>query len=422
MQKVSYDAIGETLYTGTLSNGLTVYVIPKPGFCKKYAFFATNYGGADRRFLIDGQWRDTPAGIAHFLEHKLFDTETGNALADLAANGAQPNAFTSSELTAYYFECTEGFDENLKTLLSFVSVPYFTEESVQKEQGIIGQEIDMMEDTPDYAVYYNLLRGLYGAHPVRDMIGGTKESIAQITAQTLYDLHGAFYRPSNMVLCVAGDVNPERVLEIAGEILPDACDPVPEKDYGPVDQIPVVRAKTEVTMEVSKPLFLTGTRTPPGARGRACLHQELVGSLAVIYLVGESSPLYLELYNQGLITADFSTHYTCGRGHAFTAFGGESRNPDQVLEKLQAEIRATLMNGIDEDRFNRLKRGVYGTVIKGLDTMEGLCYDQTECHFFGTTALDRLSVLETVTSADMLAFIAENLQPEQFALSIVRPR
>ena len=227
MVSKEYPRIGEKIYHAELPNGLHIYVDRRPEFQKSYAFFATNYGGMDMKFRLDGQWRDTPAGVAHFLEHKMFDTEDGNALQDLAANGASPNAFTSSALTGYYFESTEKFCDNLKILLSFVSIPWFTQESVDKEQGIIGQEIRMVEDDPDNQVFYGLMECLFDHHPIRVPIAGTQESISHITADTLYACHKAFYTPSNMVLTVAGDVEPEEVVRIAREILPKAwrCPP-----------------------------------------------------------------------------------------------------------------------------------------------------------------------------------------------------
>ena len=186
MVSKEYPRIGEKIYHAELPNGLHIYVDRRPEFQKSYAFFATNYGGMDMKFRLDGQWRDTPTGVAHFLEHKMFDTEDGNALQDLAANGASPNAFTSSALTGYYFESTEKFCDNLKILLSFVSIPWFTQESVDKEQGIIGQEIRMVEDDPDNQVFYGLMECLFDHHPIRVPIAGTQESISHITAYTLY--------------------------------------------------------------------------------------------------------------------------------------------------------------------------------------------------------------------------------------------
>ncbi|MCL2588484.1 MAG: insulinase family protein [Oscillospiraceae bacterium] len=422
MQETRYEILGETIYSGKLENGLTVYVIPKPDYEKKYAFFATSYGGADRRFQLDGLMQDTPAGIAHFLEHKLFDTETGNALADLAANGAQPNAFTSSEMTAYYFECTEGFEENLKTLLEFVSIPYFTEESVGKEQGIIAQEIRMYEDDPGSVMYYNFLKGLFAVHPVRDSIAGTVESIGEITAQTLYDLHRAFYRPSNMVLCAVGDIVPTEVLEMARKFLPADYHEPPVTDHGAVDVQPVICDRTEAQMAVSQPMFMCGTRVPASEPGEAYLRQELTGHLAVQYLAGKSAPLYVRLYSEGLISSDFACGFLAGRSYAVTEFAGESRDPDKVLDEIRAEALRVQTKGLDEERFTRLKKATMGQLIRSLDSAEELCYGQTEAHFKGANILDQQAILATITAADVQDFITQYLQPGQFAISIVNPK
>ena len=220
MKEMTYHRIGETAVWQTLPNGLPVCVIRKRGYARKYAFFATRYGGMDLRFQLDGQWLDTPAGIAHYLEHKMFDTEDGNALQELAKNGAEPNAFTSNAITGYYFDSTEHFEENLRILLSFVSIPYFTDESVEKEQGIIGQEIGMIEDNPEWQVYKRLMQALYHTSPARVSVAGSVESISHITAQTLYDCHKAFYTPANMCLVAVGDLDPASVFSLAEEVLP----------------------------------------------------------------------------------------------------------------------------------------------------------------------------------------------------------
>ena len=232
MKETFYERIGEAVCRERLSNGLEVCVVPKPGYAKKYAFFSTRYGGMDMRFRLDGVWHDTPAGIAHYLEHKMFDTKDGNALQELAKNGAEPNAFTSNAMTAYYFDSTEHFEENLRILLSFVSIPYFTDESVAKEQGIIGQEIRMIEDNPDWQIYTRMLRAMYHRHAARTSIAGTVESIAEITADTLYDCHKAFYTPANMILTVVGDVDPAEVVRAAREVLPRESGPAIPRDYG----------------------------------------------------------------------------------------------------------------------------------------------------------------------------------------------
>ena len=220
MELLQFPRAGEKIFHEVLENGLNVFVFPKPEFQKSYAFFATRYGGMDTRFCLNGQWQDTPAGIAHYLEHKMFDTKEGNALQELAKNGAEPNAFTSNAMTGYYFDSTSHFDENLEILLSFVSIPYFTGESVAKEQGIIAQEIRMIEDNPDWQIYARMLRALYSVSTARTSIAGTVESISRITAETLYDCHKAFYTPSNMILTVVGNVDPVKVSDLARRILP----------------------------------------------------------------------------------------------------------------------------------------------------------------------------------------------------------
>ena len=232
MDKKLYPRIGEEVIWETLDNGLPVCIVPKQGFSRKYALFATRYGGMDMRFELNGQWLDTPAGIAHYLEHKMFDTKDGNALQELAKNGAEPNAFTSNAITCYYFDSTEKFYENLEILLSFVSVPYFTDESVEKEQGIIGQEIGMIEDNPEWQVYKQMMQALYRSSPARTPVAGSVESISHITAQTLYDCHKAFYTPANMCLVVVGDVDPETVLATAKRVLPAESGAIIRRDYG----------------------------------------------------------------------------------------------------------------------------------------------------------------------------------------------
>ena len=301
MDKKLYPRIGEEVIWVTLDNGLPVCIVPKKGFSRKYALFATRYGGMDMRFRLDGQWLDTPAGIAHYLEHKMFDTEDGNALQELAMNGAEPNAFTSNAITCYYFDSTEKFYENLEILLSFVSVPYFTDESVEKEQGIIGQEIGMIEDNPEWQVYKQLMQSLYHTSPARTPVAGSVESIREITAQTLYDCHKAFYTPANMCLVVVGDVEPQQVLDIARRVLPKDSGELIERDYGVEEPTEAARAYAEERMEVSMPSFLVGFKCPPQHGGEEQHRFAAIGELACDVLMGESSPLYARLYSQGLL-------------------------------------------------------------------------------------------------------------------------
>lgn len=422
MKSKGYDLIREQVFSEKLENGLSVFVIPKRGYNKSYAFFATDYGGADRRFKLGNQWIDTPMGVAHFLEHKMFDTKDGNALTELSANGASPNAFTSSDMTAYHFESTEKFEENLEILLSFVSVPYFTPESVQKEQGIIGQEIRMTEDDPDYAVYYGLMKALYRHNPLRDSVAGTVDSIAQITSETLYNCHQVFYNPSNMALCVAGDVDPDRILAIARRILPKDAGEIPQRDYGPTESLDPESSRMEKEMEVSIPIFLMGSKCGPVKSGKEYLKQELTGMLALDILAGHSSPLYLSLYKEGLINSGFSATYEASAGAAYIMAGGESSDPDKVFEAFRKEAALLAEKGPNISLFDRLKKAMTGRQIRALNAFDSICYNYARGYFRGYDAYEALEILNGITPEDITAFVRSSIRPEQMAISIVRPR
>lgn len=421
MKLKEYKTIGEKVYSEKLPNGLSIFVMPKYGFNKSFAFFATNYGGIDRRFKLQDQWIDTPAGVAHFLEHKMFDTKDGNALTMLSEKGASPNAFTAADMTAYHFESTENFEEILKILLHFVSEPYFIQESVQKEQGIIGQEIRMIEDNPEIVVYYNLMKSLFKNNPVRDSVAGTIGSIAEITSDTLYDCHRVFYNPSNMVLCVAGDVNPEAVISIARSILPVEPGASPLRDYGEPERPQPETPKTETFMEVSLPLFITGTKIMSTANGSDLLRQELIAELALDLIAGRSAPLYIKLYREGLLNSSFSASYESVAGAAYVMFGGESRNPEVVKDEIQNEINRILLHGADQKLFERQKKALLGKNIRALNSFDNICYNYAHGYFNGYDAYDTVERLQSITSSDIQLFLQENLNADHFAISIVRP-
>lgn len=420
MKCKEYPGIGEKVFSEKLENGLSVFVIPKPGFNMKYAFFATDYGGADRRFRLAGKWIDTPEGVAHFLEHKMFDTKDGDALMKLSANGASPNAFTSSDITAYHFICTDRFEENLRTLLSFVSVPYFTKASVDKEQGIIGQEIRMTEDDPDFAIYYLLLKSLFRSNPIRDSVAGTVESIAEITADTLYDCHKVFYNPSNMALCVAGDVDPEAVVKTAREVLPKEAGEVPERDYGPEESDYPVSMKAERIMEVGMPMFLTGSKLRLPGSGKEILRQELVASLALEILMGRSSKLYAGLYSEGLINSGFTAEYESAAGAAYLLCGGESNDPGAVKREIELASGEVANRGIEESVFQRFKKAAAGKMLRELNSFESICYGMASGSFRGYDFYEAPGILDGITSGDVTSFICENITPEKLAIAIIR--
>ena len=420
MRESFYERIGESCQREKLANGLSVCVVPKPGYRRKYAFFAARYGGMDVRFRLDGQWRDTPAGIAHYLEHKMFDTREGSAMQDLAKNGAEPNAFTASAMTGYYFDCTEHFEENLKILLRFVSTPYFTQESVDKERGIIGQEIRMVEDNPDWQIYQQLLQALYARHSCRIPIAGTVESIADITPQTLYDCHKAFYTPGNMVLTVVGDVRPERVFEAAERILRRESGPEIERDYGREPEA-VCRRESGRRMEVSAPQCLLGCKCPAAERGESGYRTELLGDLAWDILLGESSPLYQRLYEDGTINGSFGGAFDTLPGAACLYAGGDCKEPGKVAEAILRETERLDREGIDPDYWQRMRRAAFGSTLRGLNSFENIAVGLAEGYFQGYDAFRFPRIYESIRQEDILAFLRENVREERMALSQILP-
>lgn len=422
MKHKRYEKLGEDLYSGQLRNGLTVNIAVKPGYSLSYAVFAANYGGAHRRFSLNGQMHDTPAGVAHFLEHKMFDMPDGsNALSVLSANGAQPNAFTSSGMTAYYFECTSGFEENLKTLLEFVSTPYFTDETVTKEQGIIGQEIGMVEDNPGYVIYNRLMRMLYEHNPIRDQVAGSVESIAEITADTLYNCHKAFYAPSNMALCIAADCDPERIFEIADSVLTREKSEVPRADMGEKEGLFPLSTCSEEHMEVSAPQFLIGAKLPPEANGYALLRQKLIAQLALRTVFGSSGEFYNRLYADSVLNRDYDYEADFTAGTATVIIGGESAAPQRVLSEINAEIRKIKESGIDNDAFETAKRASFGSRLRALESFDSICLSLVDGVFGGYCAFDSFDVLQSITREECESFLTQFMAEDRLAMSVISP-
>lgn len=422
MNERIFPGLGEKIYEDTLPNGLRIKVVPKRGFARSYAFFATDYGSMDTRFRLDGKNYVSPDGVAHYLEHKMFDMPDGNALQKMSQTGASPNAFTSYNITAYHFSCTSMFEENFRTLLRFVSQGYFTQESVEKERGIIAQEIKMYADNPASRVDENLFCAMYRNHPVRVPVAGTVESIQDITAQTLIDCHRAFYDPSNMVLCVVGDVDPRQIHDIALEILPKVPGGASERDYG--EKEPAAPDQHAITqeMEVSMPMFSVGFKGAEVPKGPQRLRQEIIGDLAGEILCGESSRLYQEMYESGLIDPGFGVSYSLVRELSMLCLGGDSENPQAVLDAVLEEAQRVVKEGVDEELFLRLKRSAVGRRIRGLDSFEGLCYRLALSDFDGYDYFTFPALYESITAEDVRQLIAREITPEQAVLSVILPK
>lgn len=420
MSKV-WTALRECMEERTLENGLRVCYLPKEGFSKTFAILATNFGSVDASFTIDGERHDTPAGVAHFLEHKMFEDEDGNALQKFARTGASPNAFTSHTMTAYHFSCTDRFEENLEILLKFVFTPYFTEENVAKERGIIGQEIGMMDDTPSWRLFCGLLEGLYRNHPVRVPIAGSVESIAQITPEVLYTCHRAFYSPKNMALIVCGTADFDEICRMAAQFSPAEAPEIGERHYG--DRREAVNELTvERRMAVSRPQFLLGFKDTPLAAGESRLRRALLGELAVRILCGDTAPLYAELYGKRLIGRDFDTDHMLFPEGAAAILGGESRDPEAARAAIEAETARLAREGVEQALFDRMKKALYGLWLRVLDVPEAYARQQAAAIFAGEDYADFAALCDTISPQDVQAVYARWAQRDRSSMSVIRPQ
>ena len=420
MQRFTFPNLGETLYKTVLPNGLSVAVVPRKGFNRKIAYFVTDFGAVHTEFTLNSKAYQVPGGIAHYLEHKMFDMPDMDVSARFASMGASPNAFTSYDVTAYYFNCTDHFEECLELLLQYVSTPYFTEASVEKEQGIISQEIGMNEDSPDTRVFENLVKAMYRVHPVTVPILGSRESIAEITPQLLEACHRAFYRPGNMLLCVVGDVDPEAVAATAERLLPEDTAQVTRVDSWQEEMTcnePLVRC----AMEVAMPMFQLGFKCEPLDKGEEAIRSEVVGELAAEALFGESSALYLRLYEQGLIDSSFGGGFDTLDGLSMLTAYGDSRDPEAVRDAILQEAGQLLKTGIPEETLLRMKRSALGRRIRELDSFDSTAFRVCAYHLSGFDYFRFPEIYSDITEKDLLDFLRRVVTPERCALSIIDP-
>lgn len=423
MEAVTYDRLQETLYRETMDNGLQVYVLPKPGFQKIYATFSTKYGSIDNHFRVEGQEEvKVPDGIAHFLEHKMFEEPQGDIFASFASQGASANAFTSFDQTVYLFSATEKIKENLETLINFVQHPYFTDQNVEKEKGIIGQEIGMYRDNPDWRVYFGLIEAMYRTHPVHIDIAGTVESIGTITKETLYTCYNAFYHPSNMLLFIVGGVDPEEVFKLVR-------DNQAGKDYKPQgsidrlfdkEQLDVNEKRRETKLPVSLPKCLFGFKeTKLGFSGKELIRRDLTTKLALDLLLGSSTRLYQKLYDMDLISDSFSHEYNSSNGYAFSAIGGDTKDPERLLEVITEEIKQVTAAGFREEDFERARKKKIGGYLRMLNSPENIAHEFTRYRFRGGDLFEVLPIYESLTLEEVNARLREHIDWNQMAVSLV---
>ncbi len=402
-------------------SGLEVLLYPMKGYSTAYALFGTKYGSIDTCFKTgeEADFVEVPAGVAHFLEHKLFESEEGDAFTLFAQTGASANAFTSFDKTCYLFSCADNFKQSFEYLLSFVQEPYFTAQTVQKEQGIIGQEIRMYDDAPSWRVFFNLLGALYHNHPVRIDIAGTVDSIAKIDDKLLYRCYNTFYNLNNMVLAVAGNFDIDEAIEVIDQKLKPAKEISIERKA--VDEpAGVVKKETVQKLEVALPLFHLGFKEQP-ADGLEQLRAEIETEILLKIIAGSTSPLYRRLYDRGLINDSFETQVESGRGYFCAIFGGESKDPRAVYREICKEIETLRQNGIPAEEVERVKKSVYGKAIRGLNDVEDVANTLVSSYFSGVTIYDTVNVTAAVSPADIEARFQNSFSAERSALSIIEP-
>lgn len=421
--KIENKSIGETLYFGTHESGLGIFVVPKKDFSKKYAIIGAKIGSIDNTFIPNGE-KDlitVPDGIAHFLEHKMFEMSDGSdAFAKFSKYGANANAFTSFTNTCYLFSCTDNFYESFEHLLNYVKSPYFTDANVEKEKGIIGQEIRMYDDDGEWRVMFNLLSALYKDFPVRIDIAGTIESISHIQPDVLYKCYNTFYDPSNMVLCVAGDVDEEKVLKITDKIMGDKITGSKAKSVYPSEQECVFKKKIEQKLSVSAPLFDIGFKDTDKMSGNDILKNEIAVKIILSSVASKSSDLYERLYNDGLINDEFSYDYMYEEEYACAIIGGESKEPETVYNEVIKYFKEK--GRIDADEFDRAKKSIWGAYLRTFNDVEGICSSMVRNVLKGVNWFDFSSIFDSVT----LSFVNEKYtklfcDDEKQALSIVYP-
>lgn len=420
VETVSSSLLGERYYKVNHKSGVTMLLCPMEGFSTAYALFGSNYGSMDVSFKTpqDKDFAEVPAGIAHYLEHKLFENEDGDAFQRFASTGASANAYTSFDKTCYLFSCTQNFEKSLEILLDFVTRPYFTDETVQKEQGIIGQEIRMYDDNPDWQVYFNLLKAMYQKNPVRVDIAGTVDSIAQIDKDLLYRCYSHFYNLHNMVIAIAGNFTVESAIETADRVLKEA-EPFCTQCCVPDEPDEVCQQRIEAELEVASPIFQMGFKLKGGSASENMKNQILDEILAEI-IAGETTPFYRELYDQGLINATFGGEAMAVRSLLAVTFGGESRDPDRVYKAVLERVGQLKKDGIEESLFRQCKKSIYGRYIGMFSRPEAIASTLLSSHFTGVELYSLVEELGKVTKEQLEERLRTQYREEWTSLSVVR--
>lgn len=416
------ESIGEEVQVYRHKSGLKVYVCEKKDYNSSYALFGTRYGSIDTTFKTNNgnEFITVPEGIAHFLEHKLFESEDGDAFSKYAKTGASANAYTSFDRTCYLFSASSNFEDSFKILLDFVQKPYFTEATVQKEQGIIGQEINMYDDSAPWRVFFNLLCAIYHNHPVRIDIAGTVESIAKINAQLLYDCYKTFYNLNNMFICVAGNVNAKKVFEMVDMLLVDQ-EPVKITRKMPDEPKEILKDYVEINLPVAQPLFAIGYKEELKTSNLTVIQRVATNIINRIIFSNESE-LFKSLLDQELINGDFSAELFNGYGYSSIIVDGESKDPKKVKEIVDNYILQEKNKGISNEDFQRTKKAIYGGSISVFNSVESTASTLVNAAFANEGVFEEIETLKAITLEDVNVRLSEILNVENSALSVVKSK
>ncbi len=421
-KEIKSELLGESYFEYTLENGLTVLIYPRKDKKGTFALLGARIGSATGDFLLDGKRITVPAGVAHFLEHKLFENETEDAFTLFSKTGANANAFTSFDKTCYLFSTSVNEMESLRILIDFVTAPHFTAETVQKEQGIIGQEIKMYDDSAEWVLYMSVLRCLYSNVPLKEDIAGSVESIAEITPETLYACYKAFYRPSNMVLSVAGNVNPDEVIALCEEAYKNKQyeqHTVETIDYA--EPWEIVKKEETREMSIFEKQFCLGYKETPHKREER-VRNDIIQKLLLDVISDETSGLYRELYDKGLINDMFEASDLSGDGYLCLTFSGESKDPHYVISRIKEEIARVKKEGIDGELFEELKRSLIGSLCCAFDNTEAIATNMLSCHFKGSGIYDIIELAKSITKQDAEELLSRLFDPERSAVTLVTPQ
>ena len=419
------EMLKEKLFYKEMDSGLKVYFIPKKGYSKQYAIFATAYGSTDNIFtpIDESENIEVPEGIAHFLEHKLFEDPEYNIFDKFSQSGADVNAYTNFSSTAYLFSSTEKFYENLKLLVEFVQHPYFTDENVEKEKGIIAQEINMYKDSSDWRVYFNCLSAMYNEHPIKIDIAGTVESIQNITKELLYKCYNTFYNPSNMVLFIVGDLSFDEILKVV--------DKSERKDYKksgdihrvfPNEPIEVKQKLIEESMLTAAPIFYIGFKDNDcGLTGKEQVKKDFVTNFILDMIFGSSSVFFNELYEEGLVDNSFGAYYTGKKTYGHSLIVGESINPKEVYNRVMALLEKPVQSILLEEDFNRIQRKSIGEFLMGLNSVEFIANNFIDFYFDDFLLLDYVDLIESIEYKDLVERFNKHFTKDNVVLSIINP-